>query len=143
MDLFSHIRLASKASVHDVREAERQARSARRRGRNARVRLKRRIEVLEERHEYFALVMASILEALDEDGVLTRERLRELMERVDLRDGEADGRFDPEAAAERGEDERGLASGGSAKKHRPVAEDAPAVSRARARRRTRRRRRRS
>jgi|GEM_PF-3874238 len=140
MDLFDAWWMGSRASKGDVRDAKVAARNARRRARNSRIRLKRRVEQLEERQAYFALVMASILEALDEDGVITRERLRALMERVDLRDGTADGRFDPEAARERGEDERGLSDASSAKKHRPVSEDAPATSRSRARRRSRRRR---
>lgn len=83
----------------EAREKERAR--ARSRARRARSRIReladKRIDYLEEELGFVALVLGSLVERLDKQGVVTRADLEETLKRVDLLDGEGDGRLSIEA----------------------------------------------
>ncbi|WP_145182059.1 hypothetical protein [Planctomycetes bacterium Pla163] len=126
------------ARMEDVRDLQRRTQLARRRA-NRRSRLQHeRIAVLEARLDYFGLVLAAVLQELETQGSLTRERLQQVMGELDGSDGQHDGRYDPSSAPTNAP-EQGLAqSFGHATPRSPggTSEDsiAPVVRRRRRRR---------
>lgn len=83
------------ARMRDVDDLRRRSQLARRHA-NRRSRLQHeRIAALENRLEYFGLVLASVLHELEVDGTMTRDRLQLVMSELDASDGRSDGRYDP------------------------------------------------
>ena len=54
----------------------------------------RRLDELEENLGFVSLVLAALLQTVDEKGVLTREEVRAALEELDEMDGVRDGRLD-------------------------------------------------
>ncbi|MEZ5980140.1 MAG: hypothetical protein R3F34_18270 [Planctomycetota bacterium] len=100
LDTLWHWGLWSRIDENERRAAR--TRASVRSNRRVRLATGARIDELERKVDYLALVVGTVMEELDSGGVVTRERLRERLAEVDARDGAVDGRLDAAAAAERG-----------------------------------------
>ena len=72
------------------RNSRRRSRGARRR----RIAMSNRIDAIEDDVGYLSLVLASLIETVEEKGVITRDELRAVVARFDQIDGVEDGKLD-------------------------------------------------
>ena len=93
MSLYNFFFPQQAAADHLQTLAQTQARTSRRDAHKSSIQSER-IDELEQDLGYVALVLGSLLQKVDEKGVLSRDEVRETMTSLDAIDGVKDGRLD-------------------------------------------------
>jgi len=87
-------------TAREFNKMEEQMRSRSRAHRNARRRDAAERDELEEDVGFLTLTLMGLIRSLVDKGLITRDQLQAEMQALDLTDGEADGRLEPDAARE-------------------------------------------
>ncbi len=82
------------AQASHLRSLANSERQRSRRGRSTSSALKKRVEELEGDLGYLALVLGSLMQKIDEKGLIKRDEMRAVMAELDQIDGTTDGKLD-------------------------------------------------
>ncbi len=88
----SHLRRVADVQTFNLRHRTYEDRARARRH----VEIDERFESIEQQLGFLTLMLEAIIRKTEEKGVVTRDELEQLMRSIDLEDGRADGRFNPE-----------------------------------------------
>lgn len=93
MSLFDFF-FPEQAQASHLRKLTEQNRASRTRSHRTSTELKSRVDALEDDLGYVTLILGSILDALDKNGVVTRADLKVTLDGLDAIDGVKDGKLD-------------------------------------------------